>query len=289
VHQSVPVTSIKDLVAWGKVNPGKLDIASFGTGTSSHIYAEMLMRQIGVDMVHVPYKGAGDAVKDLLSGRVQLMFDAATTALQNINTGRLKALGVVAPVRSPFLASVPTLTEQGLKGIDMLGWRGWFGPANLPKDIVQKLNAAFVKALAHPEVKAGIEKGAFELQHLVATGERARNAQGIEGGLGPGAGEVNFLGARHRLDDSPRQFDRGRIQERERRPLRELCLNRRKHRGIRMPEQCRAGTQVVVDVLAARDIPEAAACAALYDEIQLGRELEEPKSAAGEVLARVGK
>lgn len=75
---------------------------------------------------------------------------------------RLKALGVVAPVRSPFLASVPTLTEQGLKGIDMIGWLGWFGPANLPKDIVQKLNAAFVKALAHPEVKAGIEKGAYE-------------------------------------------------------------------------------------------------------------------------------
>lgn len=162
VHQSVPVTSIKDLVAWGKANPGKLNIASFGTGTSSHIYAEMLMRQIGVDMVHVPYKGAGDAVKDLLSGRVQLMFDAATTALQNINTGRLKALGVVAPVRSPFLASVPTLTEQGLKGIDMIGWLGWFGPANLPKDVVQKLNAALVKALAHPEVKTGIEKGAYE-------------------------------------------------------------------------------------------------------------------------------
>jgi tripartite-type tricarboxylate transporter receptor subunit TctC len=162
VHESVPVATIRDLVSWGKANPGKLNIASFGTGTSSHIYAEMLMRQIGVDMVHVPYKGAGDAVKDLLSGRVQLMFDAATTAIQNINTGRLKALGVVAPVRSPFLPKVPTLSEQGLKGIDMIGWLGWFGPANLPKDTVQKLNAALVKAHAHPEVKAGFEKGAYE-------------------------------------------------------------------------------------------------------------------------------
>ncbi|MBI3372159.1 MAG: tripartite tricarboxylate transporter substrate binding protein [Betaproteobacteria bacterium] len=162
VHQTVPVASIAELVAWGKTNPGKLNIASFGTGTSSHIFAEMLMRQLGVDMVHVPYKGAGDAVKDLLAGRVQLMFDAATTAVQNIGTGRLRALGVVAPVRSPFLPAVPTFTEQGLKGIDMIGWLGWYGPANLPKEIVQQLNAALVKALAHPDVKAGYERGAYE-------------------------------------------------------------------------------------------------------------------------------
>ena len=90
------------------------------------------------------------------------MFDAATSALQNVSTGRVKALGVVAPVRTQFLPAVPTLTEQGLKGIDMIGWLGWYGPANLPKEIVQQLNAALVKALAHPEVKAGIERGAYE-------------------------------------------------------------------------------------------------------------------------------
>jgi tripartite-type tricarboxylate transporter receptor subunit TctC len=162
VHTSVPVKNIQELKAYGRANPGKLNIASFGTGTSSHIFAELLMRQSGIDMVHVPYKGAGDAAKDLLAGRVQLMFDAATTAIQNINTGKLRALGVVAPTRSKFLPDVPTFTEQGLKGIDLVGWLGWYGPAGMPKEIVQKLNAALVKALANPEVKAGIEKGAYE-------------------------------------------------------------------------------------------------------------------------------
>jgi tripartite-type tricarboxylate transporter receptor subunit TctC len=162
VHTSVPVKSLAELRAWGHAPPRELNIASFGTGTSSHIFAELLMRQLGVDMVHVPYKGAGDAAKDLLAGRVQLMFDAATTAIQNIHTGKLRALGVVAEERSKFLPEVPTFTEQGLKGIDLVGWLGWYGPAGMPRDTVRKLNAALVKALANPEVRAGIEKGAYE-------------------------------------------------------------------------------------------------------------------------------
>jgi tripartite-type tricarboxylate transporter receptor subunit TctC len=162
VHTSVPAKNIDELKAWGRAHPGKLNIASFGTGTSSHIFAELLMRQLGVDMVHVPYKGAGDAAKDLLAGRVQLMFDAATTAIQNVNTGKLRALGVVAESRSKFLPEVPTLSEQGLKGIDLVGWLGWFGPAGMPKQTVQRINAALAKALADPGVKAGIEKGAYE-------------------------------------------------------------------------------------------------------------------------------
>ena len=162
VHTSVPVNTIAELRAWGRAHPRELNIASFGTGTSSHIFAELLMRQLGVDMVHVPYKGAGDASKDLLAGRVQLMFDAATTAIQNIHTGKLRALGVVAEQRSKFLPDVPTFAEQGLKGIDLVGWLGWYGPAGMPRDTVRKLNAALATALANPEVRAGIEKGAYE-------------------------------------------------------------------------------------------------------------------------------
>ena len=162
VHTSIPAKSVAELKAWGRAHPRELNIASFGTGTSSHIFAELLMRQLGVDMVHVPYKGAGDAAKDLLAGRVQLMFDAATTAIQNVNTGKLRALGVVAEERSKFLPDVPTLDEQGLKGIDLVGWLAWYGPAGMPRATVQKINAALVKALANPEVKAGIEKGAYE-------------------------------------------------------------------------------------------------------------------------------
>jgi tripartite-type tricarboxylate transporter receptor subunit TctC len=162
LHTSVPATNIRELLEWAKANPGKLNIASFGTGTSSHLFAEIFMRQSGVQMVHVPYKGTGDAVKDLLSGRVQIMFDAGTSAIQNTATGRLRMLAVVGEKRSPFTPEVPTLTEQGIKGIDLVGWLGWFGPANLPPEITRKLNAAFVKVLAEPEVKAAIEKGGYE-------------------------------------------------------------------------------------------------------------------------------
>jgi len=162
VHTSIPATNVKELIAYGKSNPGALNIASFGTGTSSHIFAELLVRQSGVQMTHVPYKGTGDATKDLLAGRVQLMFDAATTAIQNVNTGKLRMLGLVGEQRSHLLPNVPTLSEQGLKGIDLVGWLGWYGPANLPPETVRKLNAALAKALADPDVKAGIEKGGYE-------------------------------------------------------------------------------------------------------------------------------
>jgi tripartite-type tricarboxylate transporter receptor subunit TctC len=162
LHTSVPATNIKELLDWAKANPGKLNIASFGTGTSSHLFAEMFMRQSGVDMVHVPYKGTGDAVKDLLAGRVQIMFDAGTSAIANAATGRMRMIAVVGEKRSPFTPDVPTLTEQGIKGIDLVGWLGWFGPANLPPEITKKLNAAFVRALADPAVKGAIEKGGYE-------------------------------------------------------------------------------------------------------------------------------
>jgi tripartite-type tricarboxylate transporter receptor subunit TctC len=162
LHVTVPANNIKELVAWGKANPGKLNIASFGTGTSSHIFAEMLTRQMGVEMLHVPYKGAGDAAKDLLSGRVQLMFDAATTAIQNVNTGKLRALGQVGESRSVLLPNIPTLKEQGVQGIDMHGFLAYFGPAGMPPEVVRTLNAAIAKSLAHPDVKAGFEKGGYE-------------------------------------------------------------------------------------------------------------------------------
>lgn len=162
LHVSVPAKDVGELVAYGKANPGQLNIASFGTGTSSHIFALMLIRQSGVEMTHVPYKGTGDAVKDLLAGRVQLMFDAATTAVQNVKTGKLRMLGIVAEKRSPFLPDVPTLPEQGFRGIDLVGWLGFYGPAKLAPEVVAKLNAAVVKSLAAPEVKDGFEKGAYE-------------------------------------------------------------------------------------------------------------------------------
>jgi len=162
LHVSVPATNLRELVAYGKANPGTLNIASFGTGTSSHIFAELLMRQAGVPMTHVPYKGTGDAVKDLLAGRVQLMFDAGPSAVQNAATGRLRMLGIVAEQRSPLLPEVPTIAEQGFRGIDLLGWLGFYGPAKLPADTLRRLNGAIARALATPEVKDGFAKGVYE-------------------------------------------------------------------------------------------------------------------------------
>jgi len=162
LHASIPAANVRELLAWAKDNPGKLNIASFGTGTSSHLFAEMFMRQSGVQMVHVPYKGTGDAVKDLLAGRVQIMFDAGTSAIQNTATGRLSMIGVVGERRSPFTPEVPTLAEQGIKGIDLVGWLGFFGPAGLPPEITKKLSAALVRAVNDPEARAAIEKGGYE-------------------------------------------------------------------------------------------------------------------------------
>jgi len=162
VHTSIPAANVAELVAWGRDHPGQLNIASFGAGTSSHIFAELLIRQSGVQMTHVPYKGTGDAVKDLLAGRVQLMFDAGPSAVQNAGTGRLRMLGIVAPARSPLLPLVPTLAEQGYRGIDLVGWLGFYGPARLPEPTLRALNAALVRALAAPEVKDGFAKGIYE-------------------------------------------------------------------------------------------------------------------------------
>jgi tripartite-type tricarboxylate transporter receptor subunit TctC len=162
LHTSIPAANLRELVAWGKSHPGALNIASFGAGTSSHIFAELLMRQSGVPMTHVPYKGTGDAVKDLLAGRVQLMFDAGPSAVQNASTGRLRMLGIVAPARSPLLPELPTIAEQGFHGIDLVGWLGFYGPAQLPEEAVRALNRALARALAHPEVKEGFAKGVYE-------------------------------------------------------------------------------------------------------------------------------
>jgi tripartite-type tricarboxylate transporter receptor subunit TctC len=162
VHSSVPAINLRELITYARAHPGKLNYASFGAGTSSHINAEVLKRETGIDIVHVPYKGTGDAIKDLLSGRVQLMFDAATTAIPNVKSGKLKMLGVVSETRVPMLPDIPTIAEQGVPGIDIIGWLGFFGPANMTPETVQQLNAAIVKALRSAEVADAFLKGGYE-------------------------------------------------------------------------------------------------------------------------------
>jgi tripartite-type tricarboxylate transporter receptor subunit TctC len=159
---SVPASNVRELLAWAKQTRAKLSIGNLGVGSSAHIFAELFRRQTGLDLEHIPYKGGADAANDLFSGRLPLMFDAATTSIPAAAAGKTKILGVVAEVRSPFLPNVPTLTEQGLKGIDLLGWLGWYGPAKLPEPIVQRLNRALVQAHADAKVKEAYGKGAYE-------------------------------------------------------------------------------------------------------------------------------
>ena len=162
VHQSLPVHDAKDLVAWAKANPGKLNFASFGTGTSSHIYAMAFAKAAGIEVTHVPYKGTAEAARDLLEGRVQAYFDAAPTAIQNASTGRIRMIGVAAPKRAPAIPDVPTFTEQGIPGIDLTSWIAFVGPARMPPELVARVNALLVQALNAPDVKDFYAKGAWE-------------------------------------------------------------------------------------------------------------------------------
>ena len=162
VHSSLPVQGAGDLVAWAKANPGKLNFASFGTGTSSHIYAMAFAKATGIDVTHVPYKGTADAARDLLEGRVQAYFDAAPTAIQNAATGRIRIVAVAAPRRAAAVPDVPTFTEQGITGLDLTSWICFVGPARMPPELVTRLNALLVQALNSPDVKDFYAKGAWE-------------------------------------------------------------------------------------------------------------------------------
>lgn len=163
VHQSLPANNVQELVAWARANPGKLNFASFGTGTSSHIFAAAFAKATNIDVVHVPYKGTADAVRDLLEGRVQAYFDAAPTAIQNSRTGKIRMFAVAAPNRYDAMPEVPTLTEQGVQGLDLTSWIAIVGPAGMPADLVNKVNALFRQALVSAEVRDFMARGAYEV------------------------------------------------------------------------------------------------------------------------------
>lgn len=153
VHPSVNARSVRELTALAKAQPGKLNVASSGNGTSIHMAAELFKMMAGVDILHVPYKGSAPAVTDLLGGQVQMMFDNLPVSLPHAKAGKLRALAVTSLTRSAALPDVPTMHEEGLTGFDATSWFGLLAPAGTPKDIVAKLNAASVKALASPDMR----------------------------------------------------------------------------------------------------------------------------------------
>lgn len=161
VNNGLGVRNLQELIAWGRANPGKLSYASFGTGTSAHIFGETFKANTGLQMEHIPYKGGSDLAADLIEGRVQVAFDAAPAAINNAKSGKTRIIAVAAPTRSPFLPDVPTTVEQGVKDIDIVSFLGWFGPKGMAPDVVRKLNAALVQSIAQPAVKEFYNSGAY--------------------------------------------------------------------------------------------------------------------------------
>ncbi len=162
VSSAVPANNVRELVDYIKAHPGQVSYASFGTGTSSHIYGEVFAKKTGTDAVHVPYKGGADAAKDLIGGRVQYMFDSASSAIITSGSGKAKIIAVAAPTRIEVLPDVPTMTEAGVPGLDLPSWLGFYGPAKMPASVVHALNAALVQVLAMPDVKEFYRQGGYE-------------------------------------------------------------------------------------------------------------------------------
>ena len=159
VNASVPANTFQEFVAYVKANPGKL---AYGTGNASGIVAFAQMNtMLGLDMLHVPYKSAPPAVLDLVGNRVQVMMDPPTAALAYVKEGKLRALATTLRSRSPLLPDVPTIYEAGLPQFTISNWMGLVGPANLPRDIVERINREFAAALKRPEVLAALERQAF--------------------------------------------------------------------------------------------------------------------------------
>ena len=158
-NAATPFSSVKEFVAYAKANPGKVSYASVGNGSIPHLTAEMFAQRAGISLLHVPYKGTGPALQDLLANQINLSFESSVgTSFNNVTAGRLKVLAITGAKRSAVVPDVPTVAESGFPGFSAQGWFGLFGPANLPPKILETLNKAVTDALREPEVIARFEK-----------------------------------------------------------------------------------------------------------------------------------
>ena len=157
VHPSVPAKTVKDVIALDKAAPGKLNYASSGSGTPNHMAMELFKSMAGVNFHHVPYKGAPQAVTDLLGGRVSVTMNSIGPVLAHIKAGRLRALGIGGTQRSPALPEVPTISESGVPGYESGSWMGLLAPAKTPQKIIARLNAVAVKTVHSAETHARLE------------------------------------------------------------------------------------------------------------------------------------
>jgi len=163
VNPKVPINTVKEYIAYAKAHPGKLTCASSGSGSSIHLSCELFKMETGTDILHVPYRGSGPAVADLLGGQVDSMFDNMPSSLPHVRAGKLRALGVTSQQRVPFAPDVPTLAESGLPGFSVESWFGLMAPAGTPPAVIERLNTALNKALKDPDLRAVYEKSGFVL------------------------------------------------------------------------------------------------------------------------------
>ena len=162
-NPGVPFNDVKGLVAYAKANPGKLNYASTGNGTSNHLSFELFKSMTGTEVTHVAYKGSAPAVTDLIAGQVQVMFDNTPNVLPHVKAGKLKALGVSSKARTPFASDIPTVDEAGVPGYDVGVWFGVLTVAGTPREIVRRLNTEMVKILSSAEIKERFGKMGVEV------------------------------------------------------------------------------------------------------------------------------
>ncbi len=153
VNPSLKAATVQEFIALAKSQPGKLNFGSGSTGSAGHLAGELFKTMAGVDMAHIPYKGAAAAMQDLIGGRIDLMFDNLASSLAQVRSGRVRALAVTTAKRSPLAPELPTIAESGLAGFDINTWFGIFVPAGTPRPVVDRLHGEFTKALAAPDVR----------------------------------------------------------------------------------------------------------------------------------------
>jgi tripartite-type tricarboxylate transporter receptor subunit TctC len=166
VNPNVPAKSVGELIAYAKANPGKVSFGSAGNGSSNHLSGEVLKVLTKAPMEHIPYKGSGPAMTDVMAGNITFMFDVLITSIPQMNAGRVRALAVTSAKRSPYVPDVPTMDESGVPGYNEAGsdlWFGIVGPAGIPRPIVQKLNEKLIEALRSQDMRQRIRIQAFDL------------------------------------------------------------------------------------------------------------------------------
>ena len=161
-NNNLPVRSVRELIALAKAHPGEITYASSGPGTAQHLAMELFKAKSGTNLTHIPYKGSGPAISDLIGGQVVLMFDTVASALPQIRAGKLRPIAVSMAKRSVVLPEVPTMSEAGIKGFEAFGWSAMLAPTGTPREIVQKLSAESLRILNQPDVRDRVITLGFE-------------------------------------------------------------------------------------------------------------------------------